>query len=949
MKKLFILTMLFACTLTGMAQTFFDVDGVRYMLEDDHAVVARQDRELTDDINIPAKVTYGETEYNVTRLMSPDDGESGGGGAFQECEITGITLPESITEIPNNTFQRCRKLSKVTLLGPVTNIGEYAFESCEALNTINLPDDVTEIGSFAFFASGLTEFRIPAGVTRLNGWAIADTKITYLEIPATVTRLEGEGNMTDDLGQPLRRTVKMLQRDCREIDCDLGFFGNMTFVELLVPAGGKVVYQEYLPWMYMNSITEYGEDIGEPLVPDQRHVTVDGIRYLLKNGETSEAYVDIQPETLSGEVVIPDKVTYEDTEYTVTTIMGEIWNQSGGFHECGAFTKTQVTKVTLPASVTNINGAGFQETQHLQEVVMNEGLTEIGTGAFRNCPELTTINIPSTVTTLGGELFSGCGKLATLTLPEGFESLQSKALYNSGIETLTIPSTCTFIDYGSLFLPNLKTLRVNVKEPSDLAADVTAFGDDWWDVEGGRDNLKNVDLIVPLGCAESYKVTSPWLYCRSITEEGSDYYQPKKFGVNIDGINYVLEETVNEEEKTVRTATIARQATSLSGDIVIPEKVSYAKKVLQDDEWVTLETYDYNITGMAPPSQDYNVADGSHFVVDGVFQDCAITSVSLPATITAIPNGAFYGCLQLKGVTLPEGITTIGAGAFANCSSLEEIYLPETITDMSGWYIFGNCLSLKKVNIPKQITSLSNGCFMRTGIETFIIPKNVTSIGESCFGGFQNELNLKSIKICHESYTDGSISFPENMFTDISGITLIVPEGTKGSLYSQVYPWKDFENIIEYSDQHDEHQYNNYRVEFEEEADEEETPAASRSRLKRTKAIDEPVTAGFTPSGVAPELPTEIEKNGKKYSVTYKESLAVMPASDVVLKVVLTPIGEGDANGDGTVNAADIVEVVNYIMGHPSDKFNEGAADANGDGTVNAADIVTIVNIIMGH
>ena len=57
----------------------------------------------------------------------------------------------------------------------------------------------------------------------------------------------------------------------------------------------------------------------------------------------------------------------------------------------------------------------------------------------------------------------------------------------------------------------------------------------------------------------------------------------------------------------------------------------------------------------------------------------------------------------------------------------------------------------------------------------------------------------------------------------------------------------------------------------------------------------------------------------------------------------------GDANGDGTINAADIVEVVNYIMNNPSEKFDEKSADANGDGVVNAADIVTIVNIIMGN
>jgi hypothetical protein len=61
------------------------------------------------------------------------------------------------------------------------------------------------------------------------------------------------------------------------------------------------------------------------------------------------------------------------------------------------------------------------------------------------------------------------------------------------------------------------------------------------------------------------------------------------------------------------------------------------------------------------------------------------------------------------------------------------------------------------------------------------------------------------------------------------------------------------------------------------------------------------------------------------------------------------PTAMGDANGDNIVNAADIVEVVNYIMGSPSGKFNEKSADANGDGVVNAADIVTIVNIIMGQ
>lgn len=55
----------------------------------------------------------------------------------------------------------------------------------------------------------------------------------------------------------------------------------------------------------------------------------------------------------------------------------------------------------------------------------------------------------------------------------------------------------------------------------------------------------------------------------------------------------------------------------------------------------------------------------------------------------------------------------------------------------------------------------------------------------------------------------------------------------------------------------------------------------------------------------------------------------------------------GDANGDTKVNVSDIVEMVNYILGSPSDKFIFVAADVNGDGNVNVTDIVMVVNIIL--
>lgn len=57
----------------------------------------------------------------------------------------------------------------------------------------------------------------------------------------------------------------------------------------------------------------------------------------------------------------------------------------------------------------------------------------------------------------------------------------------------------------------------------------------------------------------------------------------------------------------------------------------------------------------------------------------------------------------------------------------------------------------------------------------------------------------------------------------------------------------------------------------------------------------------------------------------------------------------GDANGDGRVDIADIVVVVNYLTGNESGDFIFDDADANKDGTVNTSDIVQIVKIIMGN
>ena len=55
----------------------------------------------------------------------------------------------------------------------------------------------------------------------------------------------------------------------------------------------------------------------------------------------------------------------------------------------------------------------------------------------------------------------------------------------------------------------------------------------------------------------------------------------------------------------------------------------------------------------------------------------------------------------------------------------------------------------------------------------------------------------------------------------------------------------------------------------------------------------------------------------------------------------------GDVNGDGEVNAADIVVLQNYLSGQQTADFDEAAADADGNGSITAADVPAIVAIIL--
>ena len=110
-------------------------------------------------------------------------------------------------------------------------------------------------------------------------------------------------------------------------------------------------------------------------------------------------------ESITGEVVIADKVKIDGVEYTVTEL------RVGSFENC-----TGITSVVIPDSITRIGGCSFKGCNGLTEVVIPDSLTFIGGEVFSNCNNLTNVVIGSGLSNLGDLAFGNCPNMQSITI-----------------------------------------------------------------------------------------------------------------------------------------------------------------------------------------------------------------------------------------------------------------------------------------------------------------------------------------------------------------------------------------------------------------------------------------------------------------------------------------------------------------------------------------------------
>lgn len=410
---------------------------------------------------------------------------------------------------------------------------------------------------------------------------------------------------------------------------------------------------------------------------------------------STEACVTRVTGTPTGVVAIPQTVTIDGKEYTVTQIKGS------SFENCD-----QITGFILPDNISVIGGS-----------------------AFAYCTALKSVNIPTSLEALAGTLFDNCSSLESIEIPANIKRINDKAFNNCfNLKNVVVQNPVPPQLYSSAFNGCHTNMRVYVS-PSALEA---YKGDSSWNSL----SLNSLFVVKGLNSIENGIVTADKI---GYTPGSSAVFrivpdQNFKLGnVIINGTNFTSQVNSGElvyanvtKDLTIsvtfeateplfvytvltgNTVSIARNPkVTLKGEVVIPSTVSIGGVL-------------YTVTTLANAS----------------FSSCTeITSVVIPSTVTKIEGSSFKGCSKLSSVSLPSSVTVIGGNGFDGCTSLVSVSLPDNLEALAG-YLFNGCTSLKDVKLPANLDRINeyafNGCSSLTNI---VFPKSLRTINANVFSG----------------------------------------------------------------------------------------------------------------------------------------------------------------------------------------------------------------------
>ena len=231
---------------------------------------------------------------------------------------------------------------------------------------------------------------------------------------------------------------------------------------------------------------------------------VNGIYYNVSFGD-STVYVTCghySSNSYSGMVTIPQKVTYNNKTYSVTSI------GSGAFLLC-----TGLTSVAIPNSVTSIGSAAFDGCTGLTSVTIPNSVTSIGSSAFEGCTGLTSVAIPNSVTYIGDNAFYGCSNLLNVIIEGPISIVMSDTFKDCRkLKSVSLPYTVTAIKSKAFyFCEELTDFTCLAKTPPVINEFNSIYP-----------GYYMATLHVPEHSVEAYRATDWWSHFINIVGDASE-------------------------------------------------------------------------------------------------------------------------------------------------------------------------------------------------------------------------------------------------------------------------------------------------------------------------------------------------------------------------------------------------------------------------------------------
>ena len=373
-----------------------------------------------------------------------------------------------------------------------------------------------------------------------------------------------------------------------------------------------------------------------PMLASAEAVEIDGIYYNL-NIESNQAEVTSNLNKYSGDVTIPDKVTYESVEYSVTSVGYQ------AFRDCAG-----LTSIAIPNSVTSIGDFAFYGCSGLTSIAIPSRVTSIGKYSFMNCLGLTSIIIPNSVTSIGYSAFVGCRGITSVTIPNSVTSIDGGAFGDcTGLTSIKVesgnPKYDSRKDCNAIIETSSNTLIVGIIS-TVIPNNVTSIGERAFD--GCRD-LESISIpnsvtsIGRLAFCSCWKLTSITLP-NSLTSIGSQAF------FICSGLTSI---TIPSSVTNIGWAAFS-DCSSLRSIKVEKGNPKYDSR---NDCNAVIET-------------------SSNTLIAG----CKRTII--PNDVTSIGDGAFYECRDLTSITIPNSVTSINFGAFDYCRDMTSIIIGNGVT-----------------------------------------------------------------------------------------------------------------------------------------------------------------------------------------------------------------------------------------------------------------------------